>query len=156
MKLTRHAVTAVVASLLCFGLVACTPEAPGPTAPPPQTTEPSDTTSPEVPIELVPGGTAEENRPYFDQVSAEVVAGGMPDGKTIIDHLVAAGFTKEDMEVTADKSPRGGPVDTIQFSVKFGDQCVIGQAGVGDYISLLAPTIATGTCLVGKTRPIDW
>lgn len=156
MKLSRIAVTTTVATLMGLSLVACAREQPGPVQTSSESASPTTPIAPEAPAELVPGGTAAENRPYFDRVSAEVVAGGMPDGKTIINHLVDAGFSKEDMEVTADKSPRGGPVDVMQFSVRFGEECLIGQAGAGDYISLLAPTIATGTCLVGKTQPIDW
>ena len=36
--------------------------------------------------------------------------------------------------------------------------CVIGQYGPdsGGYTSLTSPTLATGGCLIGQTRSIDW
>ena len=60
------------------------------------------------------------------------------------------------MQVTPDTTPTRNNTDSIQFSVQLGNECLIGQFGGGEYTSVVAPALATGGCLVGKTRPIDW
>ena len=108
---------------------------------------------------LVPGGTAAQNLPYFDKVNqATVAAKPGAQGRDFIDGLVAAGFTKSDMQLTPDTTTIGLKAPSIQFSVQFGDSCVIGQWGPNGagYTSLTSPTLATGGCLIGQTRPIDW
>ncbi|WP_434317322.1 DUF6993 domain-containing protein [Leifsonia sp. P73] len=106
-----------------------------------------------------PRGTAEQNLPYFDKVNqATIAAKPAAQGRDFIDALVAAGFTKSDMQVTPDMTTIGLKAASIQFSVRFGAGCVIGQYGPdsGGYTSLTSPTLATGGCLIGQTRPIDW
>ena len=146
--------------LASAALVACTDapeEPPGRTS---VTESPSSTPGPEpVPEaepELVPDGTAEDNLPYFDFVNSEYLADADPGGRAIIDNLVAADFDKAAMEVTADRTPRGSTVDSVQFSVRIGQECLIGQADDEGYASTVAPALGTGSCLVGKTRAIDW
>ena len=109
------------------------------------------------PPALVPGGTAEENRAFFDSVGQRVLA-GEPEagGRTFIDALVAAGFKKSDMEVTEDQTAIGNDVDALQFSVKVGESCLIGERSSTGYASVVAPLLGTGTCLIGETRVIDW
>jgi hypothetical protein len=50
------------------------------------------------------------------------------------------------------------PADSVQFAVLFAGDCLIGQYGPasGGYHSAVGPALATGGCLVGETRPIDW
>jgi len=107
--------------------------------------------------QLVSGGTAEENQPYFDSVNKKLFA-AQPQaaGRAIIDNLVAAGFDKSAMQVTPDTTPTRKNTDSIEFSVQLGAECLIGQTGGGEYTSVVGPALATGGCLVGKTRPIDW
>jgi hypothetical protein len=106
---------------------------------------------------LVPDGTAQNNKPFFDSVNeALLVENAKPDGRGFIDSLVAAGFAKKDMEVTPDKTAIGLDRDNIQFSVKFDTECLIGQFGNVGYHSTIAPVTQTDTCLVGTTRAIDW
>lgn len=105
----------------------------------------------------IPGGTASENHEYFTHVVATMHgASGISDGRSNIDNLVAAGFAKADMEVTADKTAIGYDVDSMLYSVKIGDQCLIAQVFPSAYTTDLAPVLGTGRCLVGQTRPIDW
>ncbi|PWC08229.1 DUF6993 domain-containing protein [Mycetocola zhujimingii] len=109
--------------------------------------------------QLVPGGTADENLPYFDSVNASTLAADpAADGRAFIDGLVAAGFDKAAMEVTSDTTTIGNAADSIQFSVRWGESCLIGQNGtaVGGYHSTVGRVLGTGTCLIGKTRTIDW
>ena len=79
-------------------------------------------------------------------------------GRAYIDALVAAGFDKTTMQVTQDKTTVGNPAESLQFSVRWGDECLIGQVGpaTGTPVTVVAPALAEGTCLVGRTRPIDW
>ncbi|HEU4808359.1 MAG TPA: hypothetical protein VFT01_08860 [Homoserinimonas sp.] len=141
-------------------LAACT-DAPQQSPEPTQVTQPSSVSpapepEPEPDPVLDPDGTAEDNLRYFDFVNAKVLTGGNPGGQAIIDNLVAAGFDKSAMQVTADRTPRGTDVDSLQFSVRIGEECLIGQADGRGYISTLAPALESGSCLVGKTRAIDW
>ena len=135
----------------------------GPTTPTPVPTQtgasatPGPTsTAPAVP-ELVEGGTAEENKPYFDKVNQAFFAtNGKGTGQLIIDNLVDAGFRKQDMEVTADRTAIDLEADSIVFSVRVGGECLIGDLRVSFYASTVAPLLGTGSCLVGATRAIDW
>jgi len=79
-------------------------------------------------------------------------------GRAYIDALVAAGFDRAAMQVTPDQSTVGNPAESIQFSVRWGDECLVGQVGpaTGSPVTLVVPVLAEGTCLVGQTRPIDW
>lgn len=156
-----------VGALIVLGattLVACTgtpPESPpSETASTPPAPSSSVSAEPEPEPEpdpvLEPEGSAEDNLPYFNFVNSKLLENGNPGGRAIIDNLVSAGFDKSAMEVTADRTPRGVAVDSLQFSVLLGDECLIGQAGAGGYTAILAPALHIGTCLIGKTRAIDW
>ncbi|MEY9850391.1 hypothetical protein ABH923_000069 [Leifsonia sp. EB41] len=155
---------AVAAALLLSGCTgahpsATTDPAPHTTASDSATPTPTPTPTASAAPALVPGGTAEQNLPYFDKVNqATIAAKPAAQGRDFIDALVAAGFTKSDMQVTPDMTTIGLKAASIQFSVQFGAGCVIGQYGPdsGGYTSLTSPTLATGGCLIGQTRPIDW
>nr|WP_243399247.1 hypothetical protein [Cryobacterium zongtaii] len=145
---------------LGLGLAGCSA---APAARPTPTTTATATASPTptevAPPALMPEGTAAENLPYFDAViTAALAADPNVAGRSYIDALVAAGFDKTTMEVTADTTTKGEPADSIQFSVNIAGECLIGQNGpsTGGYHSVVAPLLATGTCLVGATRQIDW
>jgi hypothetical protein len=79
-------------------------------------------------------------------------------GRAYIDALVAAGFDKSAMQVTPDETTVGNPAESIQFSVRWGEECLVGQVGpaTGAPVAIVVPILAEGTCLVGETRPIDW
>jgi hypothetical protein len=148
----------LAAAALALVLTGCTPAA-APTATPTTATPTSTGTATPAPVALVPGGTAEQNLPFFNKVNQATLAAN-PDakGRDFIDALVAAGFTKTDMQVTADTTTIGLKANSIQFSVKMGETCLIGQNGAdaGGYSSLVSPVLSTGACLIGQTRAIDW
>jgi len=80
-------------------------------------------------------------------------------GRAYIDALIAAGFDRTAMQVTQDLTTVGNPVESLQFSVRWGeDECLIGQVGpsTGQVVTAVMPQLAEGRCLVGTTRPIDW
>lgn len=138
-------------------LAGCT-AAPAPTPTPtvPVSATPTPTPTPTGPI-IRPGASAAANQQFFDKVNTDFnAAHGMSDGKSIIDNLVAAGFRKQDMQVTTDRTSIDLPVDSIIFSVRVKGECLIGQFSSSGYHGLIAPLLGNGLCLVGTTRPIDW
>ncbi len=147
--------TIAALAVLTFTLAGCV-ETPIPTPTPTPTSTSGGTAAPVDP-EIDLDGSADDNRAYFDQVNAELIAaGGALDGRAFIDNLVAAGYPKTDMEVTSDRTAINGAADNIQFTVRLGDTCLIGQYGNIGYASTTAELLTTGRCLVGATRPIDW
>lgn len=146
---------------LAVALSACSspsPNTPTPTASTPVASPTPTATVPAAPV-LVPNGTASQNLPYFDKVNnATIAANAGAQGRDFVDALVAAGFPKKDMQLTADTTTIGLMANSIQFSVQLGATCLIGQYGAdaGGYQSMTTATLATGGCLIGQTRPIDW
>lgn len=133
---------------------------PGLTAGPTPTSSPTITNKPQasaVPLALRPEGTALQNIDYFTSVLKPLLdPAPKTPGQTIIETLVAAGFDKAQMELTPDKTAVGLDADSVQFSVRMNGTCLIGQSGNVGFHSAVAPLLSTGTCLVGKTRAIDW
>lgn len=143
---------AALAALVFTGCVDAPAPTPSPTTTAP-TAQPVEPSAPELDLE----GAAADNLDYFDLVNSDLVAaGGALDGRAFIDNLVAAGFPQTDMEVTSDSTAINGPADNIQFAVRINGTCLIGQYGNVGYASTTASLLATGRCLVGQTRPIDW
>ena len=99
---------------------------------------------------------AAANLAFFNRVAAAVDPA--TGGRGVVDALVAAGFDKATIEVGFDKTSVDLDADSVQFSVRFPDGCLIGQNGPksGGYHSLVSPVISTGRCLIGATRQIDW
>lgn len=154
----RGPMARVIASLalavaLCAGLTACVGGPPAPT-PPTSSPSPGETTPAEPEINL--GGTATENRPFFDTVNIATIEAGATDGRAFIDGLVAAGYVKQSLEVTPDRTTVNAQADNIQFSVRLNGTCLVGQYGGSGYASFAGPLLADGRCLIGTTRPIDW
>ncbi len=124
------------------------------------TGEPTETPTTAAAPVFDPDGTAEDNLPYFTSIVDQVWAG--PDqvsGRAYIDALVAAGFDKSAMQVTEDESTVGNPAESIQFSVLWDGECLIGQVGpaTGDPVAVVQSSLLSGTvCLLGETRTIDW
>ncbi len=147
-------------ALLAITITACTAETPAP-APTRTATAPATPSTPATPSApaLVPEGSAEENLPLFAQIVAEVWAGAEPTaGRAYVDALAAAGFDRSAMQLTPDESTVGNPAESIQFSVRWGQECLVGQVGpaTGEPVTAVLPGLADGGCLVGRTRPIDW
>jgi len=155
-----------VAAVLTASLAACTPgdtatptppAASSPAAAPSASSAPEDS-EPSAPA-LVPDGTAADNLPVFAAVTAAVWAtDDRVAGRAYVDALVQAGFDRSAMQVTHDRSTVGDPAESIQFSVRWGQECLIGQVGpaTGEPVTTVMPVLAEGDCLVGNTRPIDW
>lgn len=163
-RLGTTAVLALAGAAIIVGTAGCTATASGPSpTPAPTASTPAAsgeaTPEPSAPPTLRPTLSAEENLAYFDSVSLAVVAANpSAGGRDFIDALVAAGFDKSQMEVTADRTTIDLQADSVQFAVLFQGECLIGQYGPasGGYQSAVRPPLGTGGCLVGETRPIDW
>jgi hypothetical protein len=142
-------------------LSGCVGGAPAGSATHTPTPTPTGTSSstPTAAVQLYPNGTAQENLPFFDQVNRATLA-AKPDavGRDFIDALVTAGFSKPDMQLTVDTTTIGLKANSIQFSVRMGQSCLIGQNGAdaGGYNSEVVPVLSDGGCLIGQTKPIDW
>lgn len=164
------AIAAVGAILLAVSGCTASPEplptasASSPATAEPQSTEPpaaepAPTSEPAAEPSLRPELAASENLAYFDLVNQRVIAANAEaGGRDFIDALVAAGFDKAAMQVTADTTTIGDRADSIQFAVRFQDECLVGQFGPKSegYHGAVRPVLGTGACLVGATRPIDW
>lgn len=147
-----------------LGLAGCTGESPAPgpvetTAPSASAVESVSPTPSAATPTLVPGGTAAQNLPFFTQVVAGVWSGpNQVAGRAYIDALTAAGFDKAAMQVTADQTTVNNPAESIEFSVRIGDECLVGQVGpsIGNPVTAVLPGLSSGGCLIGQTRTIDW
>jgi hypothetical protein len=147
-------------AFVALAATGCAPDAPpSPTPTPPPSAEASaPAPTPSGPA-LDPAGSAEDNLPYFDGVIAGVWQGGAGvAGRAYVDALVAAGFDKAAMQVTADTSTVGNPAESLQVSVRWGEECLIGQVGqaTGEPVATVVTGLPDGGCLLGDTRPIDW
>ena len=149
------AVWAAGAALSVLVLAGCTP------APAPTEAVPSSPVTP-APTQtrgaVHPDGSAADNLALFTAVTLEVW--GSADrarGRAYIDALAAAGFDRSAMQVTADASTVGNAAESLQFSVRWGDECLVGQVGAatGEPVTAVLPGLADGACLVGRTQPID-
>ncbi|MFT4052359.1 MAG: hypothetical protein QM677_08935 [Microbacterium sp.] len=146
----------IVGALFATGCAATTDPSSSPS--PSTSTAASTATATATPV-LVPDGTAADNLPLFTEVMNAVAAtDAAVQGRAYIDALVAAGFEKADMEVTNDLTSVGNPADSIQFSVRWGEECLVGQVGpsIAAPTALVMPIVPGGTCLIGQTRTIDW
>ena len=159
----RRAAAAIAGAGLLF-LVACTAtdhSTAAPTATPTSPENPSASATPTEPPApaLVPDGTARDNLAVFSAITATVAAGADgASGRAYIDALVAVGFDKTAMQVTYDETTVGNPAESIQFSVRWHQECLVGQVGpsTGAPVTVVLPSLGQGTCLIGGTRPIDW
>lgn len=148
----------MLAPVLVVSLAACAPDPlPAPSEPAPSPTA-AVSPSPE-PTPTPTADTAEAELPAFASAMNGVWKRSKSvQGRDYIDALVAAGFAKKAMQVTQDETSVGNPADSIQFSVRIGDACLVGQVGpsVPRPTAIVMPGLPEGECLVGQTRRIDW
>ncbi|QEO15788.1 hypothetical protein FLP10_16195 [Agromyces intestinalis] len=158
---TSSAILGLASACIAVALAGCTTPPPEPTFESTGRPVPSESVGPaDAPVPtLMPDLSASENLPVFDYVNLAVVAANpAAGGRAFIDALTQAGFDKSKMEVTSDVTTRDEPADSIQFSVQFQGECLVGQFGPasGGYHGAVRPLLGTGRCLVGATVPIDW
>jgi hypothetical protein len=156
----RWAAAGAASIALSLVLAGCTPSpAPSTTSSGPAVSStPSAISTPTAAAgQLNPEGSAADNQPFFDSVNQALIAANpAAGGVELTSNLRDKGFDLAAMQVTPDITTVGVAADSIQFSVRWKDECLIGQYGQGNYTSIVAPVLGTGSCLIGQTRPIDW
>ncbi|MCW2287591.1 DUF6993 domain-containing protein [Leucobacter luti] len=128
----------------------------GPTPETPQRETPA---APEVAPELIPGGSAEDNLPYFTEVLRSYTDGDGPvQGAPIVAAVAAAGFDPALMQVSFDETKTNLVADNIFVSVRVNENCLVGQVVTEDrsFVAETAPAIGPNgdICLIGTTAPI--
>jgi len=99
-----------------------------------------------------PGGTAEQNKQYWDATIARYVSlVGMGTNDTLRSHLQNAGFDLSTVEMTPDTTIAGYGYSSIEVSARFGDECLLADVRNGSSATSIAPVLGTGRCLVGTT-----
>lgn len=154
----RFVVAMIVAPLLA-SVVGCAPSVPDRASAPDENFQqlPAGDAEPE----LVPDGSAHDNLPYFAKILQAFSAGSEPvRGVPVVTALEEAGFTREVMQVSFDESKTQLVADHIYVSVRFGEECLIGQVIESDRSVVTSVQPAVGPektiCLIGETRIIDW
>jgi hypothetical protein len=159
MPVGRIAAMTAAATQLAFALAVCVQAPKTAPTPLPLPTSPSATPSntPAPVATFNPDGSAEANLAYFDKVGHALLDHDeSANGETIVNWFVAHGFNKKAMEITPDKTSIGLQAWNIEFSVDMNGTCLIGQAGNVKFQSTAQPLLATGKCLIGQTRTINW
>ncbi len=156
---------------IAVALTGCTAPspAPEPTGEASSTPQTSSTPQPSGPSRFEPGAGAAGNRYVFDNAARQVAANPDARGREFIDALVAVGFDKSAMMLTVDETPQGYLAASISWSVKIGDECLVGQFfpkqtdpltttgdAQGTFSTVITKPIGTGACLIGNQRQIDW
>ncbi|WP_025133654.1 hypothetical protein [Leucobacter sp. PH1c] len=151
----RRAIAGAAIALLLPLLAGCSLlEGPSPETPPR-----ASAPAPEIAPELVPGGTAEENLPYFTEVLRTYTAGEGPvQGAPIVQAVTDAGFDPALMQVSFDRTKTNLDADNIFVSVRAGAECLIGQVVAADrsFVAVTEPAVGPqqDICLIGTTAPI--
>lgn len=150
-----RASTLLAIALTVSALAGCVSAAPAPVATETATPTPTPTPTPDPTLDI--GGTAGQNRPFFEFTLEGLLATTPePSSQQIVNTLAAAGFDKAAMEVTADFTPLGARADSILFAVQIDGQCIVGSIGDAELKTELTDVLGTGRCLVGRTLSIDW
>ena len=148
-------------ALLAAALAGCAgqPGSPGapsvvPTASAPATIAPGVESIPTAAPELHPGGTAAQNKQYWDlKLNEYRQLVGLGSTEIMRSHLTSAGFDMSTVEITPDITAIGLGVDSIEVGARFGDECLIGTVRADRTSSAIVPVLGTGKCLIG-TAPV--
>ena len=156
-KTIRRTGAGIIAALAAVTLSSCALLA----GPVPNTPERETVPVPEVAPELVPDGSAEENLPYFTEVLRGFSEGAEEvRGQQVSTAVIDAGFPRENMQVSFDKTKTDLVADAIYVSVKIDDSCLLGQVMTEDrsFVARVDPAVGPNNdiCLIGQTRVIDW
>ena len=158
---STRSITALAAAvvLAAFALAGCGPS-PDPMPVPTASASPSLTAGaeqlPDQVPEYRPDGTATQNELYFTWVLQQYRAGnGMGTADALVATVVGAGFPVGALEVTPEFTAIGLQADSIVISVNVQGECLIGQVFGDHEVTMIAPVLATGKCLVGETHFIQ-
>lgn len=152
----RPRTAALLAIALAAPLLAGCSLLEGPT---PETPKRETPAAPAAAPEFFPGGTAEENLPYFTEVLRTYAAGTGPiQGEPIVQAVTDAGFDRSLMQVSFDRTKTSLDADNIFVSVRAGAECLIGQVVAEDrsFVAVTEPAVgpAADICLIGNTAEL--
>jgi len=155
----RTATVFVAGALAVAALAGCSAAGPATTPVPTSTPTPTLDAGTEVLPTTAPtlraDGTADQNRRYWDAAIEDYWHRfGLGSSQTMVDQLASWGFDLSAVEVTYDSTAIGIGVDSIETSVRFGDECLLATVRAERFTTAIAPLLGTGTCLVGETRPV--
>jgi hypothetical protein len=103
-----------------------------------------------------PTGDAEADLAFFDATnSALYAADEKSTAREYAEALVVAGFSAADIAFSADTTAIGLEREAIEFAVRDGEDCLVGQVGSWGYRSAVVAPIATGACLIGEPLTLD-
>ena len=162
----RHRTVLVLSLAFAAGLAGCSSvsDDAAPTVPAPARSAPS----PDGPDggEATAGGAAPESGAASDgpasdsdapdvqalKAELEALAGvdPSPDRDGMTEAFVEAGFAASAIEVSADRTPTGLDVDSIQGAAVKGGQCVFGEVREGRVTVSFLPVLSGGNCFVGN------
>ncbi|MCC9174379.1 DUF6993 domain-containing protein [Arthrobacter sp. zg-Y179] len=77
-------------------------------------------------------------------------SGSLPDGEAVAAAFTAAGFTPGTVEVSADTTPTGLEVDSIQAAAVQDGECIFGEVRDGSAYVTVLPVLSGGGCFVGN------
>jgi hypothetical protein len=100
----------------------------------------------------VPGGTAEDNLPFFGYTVQQAVAGDTKvETLAVARALGASAFAAKGIQYNSERTAAGLASDSSFVAVPYADKCLIAQFGPaiqGIKTTVTAP-LQTGGCLVG-------
>ncbi|MBT2523140.1 hypothetical protein J7E80_19655 [Arthrobacter sp. ISL-28] len=84
-----------------------------------------------------------------DALGAVAAGTPRPGAEQIQQALTAAGVPAASLEISADRTPTGLDVDSMEAAAVRGKECVIGQIRNGKVTVTVLPVLANGKCFVG-------
>lgn len=73
-----------------------------------------------------------------------------PDRSAVAGAFTAAGFPADSVEVSADRTPTGLEVDSIQAAAVQDGECIFGEVRDGSVSVTVLPVLSDGGCFVGN------
>lgn len=103
----------------------------------------------------VPGGAASDGsapdvQALKTRLESLAASDPAPDRNGITQAFVAAGFSASSVEVSADRTPTGLDVDSIQGAALQDGQCLFGEVRDGRVTVSVLPVLSDGRCFVGN------
>ncbi len=106
---------------------------------------------------VVEGGSAAENQPFVDYLLRSELerSRGLVGSAVLLEVLLDNGFLATDIEFTPESTRTELPADSLSIAIRINDECLITQWGSDWYVSSVEGVLATGTCLLGRTKTLD-
>lgn len=148
--------SAVFVGVLAFALVGCqVVEGPAPKVPEREVIVKPDTTP-----KLLPEGDANANKPFFSEVLRQYVQGDGPIAGAALGRVLnEAGFVKESIAFSQDRTKTNLVADSIFVGVLINGSCLLGQVQTGDRSLAVSVADPVGPdhslCLMGKTFTLE-